>query len=81
MNDKKPIETGFPRRSYSKQQLALLYFPYTEGVSAVRHLFSWIKKNTDLFEQLKETGYYANQKVLTPAQVNLIFEHLGEPDE
>lgn len=74
-------ETNQPRRCYSKQELAVMFFPYTEPLSAVRHLFNWVRRNAELTERLLRSGYSTYQKVLTPAQVNLIFEYLGEPGE
>lgn len=72
-------DLAVPVRSYSKQQLATLYFPAIESVSAVRTLMTWIRRNKQLADLLMHAGYNMYQKMFTPAQVNLIFEYLGEP--
>ncbi|WP_350206529.1 DUF4248 domain-containing protein [Ekhidna sp.] len=57
-------------KSYHKYELAALY-NVTDRVFG-----EWLKKHE---EALKATGYHRNQKILTPRQVKLIFERLGEP--
>lgn len=66
----------------TKKELALLYWdgPLPEDPkTAVRRLSRWIIINTELFEELKATGYVLKQKVLTKKQVEIIYKHLGEP--
>lgn len=66
-------------RSYSKQELALLYFPDSSPVVASAHLMRWIQRIPDLMEKLYESGYGKNHKEFTPMQVSHIFFFLGEP--
>ena len=67
------------QRSYTKQELALLYFPSTSPVVASAHLMRWIQRNPDLMTKLRESGYGKNTKEFTPMQVSHIFYFLGEP--
>lgn len=66
-------------RSYTKQELALLYFPDSDPRTATRHLMRWINRNPTLQQELKATGYYPNSKYFTTRQVCTILDYLGEP--
>ena len=66
-------------RTYTKKELALMYFPDSMPSTAVNHLMAWIHRCTPLWQQLQQMGYYTSSKVLTPRQVKAIVEHLGEP--
>ena len=44
-------------RSYTKQELALLYFPDSDPDVARAHLMRWIVRCTQLYEQLLKSGY------------------------
>ena len=66
-------------RSYTKQELALLYFPDSDPDVARAHLMRWIVRCTQLYEQLLKSGYTKNCKEFNPLQVSYIFFHLGEP--
>lgn len=71
---------NFKIRSYTKKELALLYFPTASTPhAAVNHLMAWIKRCYDLCESLTEIGYQKNAKYFTPREVRLIVEYLGEP--
>ena len=70
---------SFIIRTYTKKELALMYFPDSMPRTAVNHLMAWIHRCTPLWHQLQQMGYYASSKVLTPRQVKAIVEHLGEP--
>jgi hypothetical protein len=35
----------------------------------------------ELFQKLSQTGYFKKNRILTPLQVSLIIEHLGDPSE
>lgn len=73
--------SGFPRRSYSKKELAALYFPLTSYNAAVRHLMDWVNNCPALRSRLDELGYVTKMRLLTPAQVGAIFDFLGEPED
>ena len=66
-------------RSYTKQELALLYFPDSDPRTATRHLMRWINRNPTLQQELNTTGYYSNSKYFTTRQVCAILDYLGEP--
>ena len=66
-------------RSYTKQELALLYFPDSDPDVARAHLMRWIVRCTQLYEQLKKSRYNKSCKEFNPLQVSYIFFHLGEP--
>lgn len=66
-------------RSYTKQELALLYFPNSNPEVASAHLMRWITRNKPLHEQLVKSGYTKHQREFNPLQVSYIFFHLGEP--
>ena len=69
----------FTIRAYTKKELALMYFPDSSPRTAVSHLMSWIRRCTQLCQQLQEMGYETTCKTFTPRQVKAIVEQLGEP--
>lgn len=69
----------FKIRSYTKKELALMYFPDSNPRSAVNHLMAWIRRCTQLWEALQKMGYQKMSKSFTPRQVKVIIEELGEP--
>lgn len=71
----------FPIRAYSKKELALKYFPDSNPHAAVRHLMSWVNRCSALYAQLLEVGYVKSSKGLSPREVRLIVEHLGDPEQ
>ena len=73
------MDSEFVIRAYSKKELALMYFPYSNPRTAVNHLMSWIRRCTQLWEQLQAMGYSTTSKGFTPRQVKAIVEQLGEP--
>ena len=73
------MDCEFVIRAYSKKDLALMYFPDSYPRTAVNHLMSWIRRCTQLWEQLQEMGYSTTSKGFTPRQVKAIVEQLGEP--
>ena len=71
--------SDFTIRTYTKKELALMYFPASHPRTAVNHLMSWIRRCIPLRAQLKAMGYYPNAKAFTPREVKAIVEQLGEP--
>ena len=69
----------FTIRSYTKKELALMYFPDSMPRTAVNHLMAWINRCTQLSDILQATGYQPSDKAFTPRQVKAIVEQLGEP--
>jgi len=69
----------FKPRSYSKQELAMLYFPDAAPHVAVNRLNSWIRRCRELREQFAACSVSKFSKFYTAHQVRLIVEYLGEP--
>lgn len=60
-------------------RLALLYYP-DRGYKRAVHLFRQeLRLTRGLLDALKRVGYRENQRLLTPRQVSVIEEYLGEP--
>ncbi len=72
------IDAPFPVQVYGLQQLAQMYFPYSTPSSASSQLKRWMRK-TQLWVKLKEADYEDGQRLLTPRQVRIIVDHVGEP--
>ncbi len=66
-------------RSYSKQELAMLYFPDLSPHAAVSRLRRWIRRNPELNHALETSAAGKNAKFYTRRQVELIVEYLCEP--
>ena len=73
------MEENFKIRTYSFGELAILYFPHITSKSASKQLRIWININTRLSRRLLDCGYISKQRIITPAQVKIIIEELGEP--
>ncbi|MBO4612859.1 MAG: DUF4248 domain-containing protein [Bacteroidaceae bacterium] len=69
----------FTIRPYTKKELALMYFPSSQPRTAVNHLMSWIRRCTQLWQQLQQMGYTTTSKAFTPREVRAIVAQLGEP--
>lgn len=66
-------------KKYSKQELALLYFPYSDPRVATHHLMRWINRIEPLRREMKATGYNDRCKYFTRRQVCAIIDYIGEP--
>lgn len=60
-------------------ELAQKYCPNVTPRSACNALRRWINIHPTLISVLKDSGYQKYCRILTPKQVELIVEHLGEP--
>lgn len=69
----------FTIRSYTKKELALTYFPASAPHVAVTRLVRWINRCKPLHAALLDQGYQKTSKWLSPREVKLITEYLGEP--
>jgi len=69
----------FRIRCYSKTELALLYTPNRKKEHVWRMMHNWILRCKPLNKALKESGLTPSTRILSPRQVQLIVEHLGEP--
>ena len=72
-------EEKFKIRSYGWTELALCYNPDLHPNSASRLLHRWGVRNEKLVKTLKTAGICDRQRKLTPKQVGVIVELLGEP--
>lgn len=72
-----PAEQG--PGSLSWTELALAYAPELSESAARRRLHEWLHISPELMARLQATGFRSRQRVLTPKQVKIIMEHLGEP--
>ena len=68
-----------PRRRQCRfGRLALLYYP-DRGYKRAVHLFRQeIRQTRGLYQALTDAGYRGNERILTPRQVQMIEEFLGE---
>lgn len=65
-------------KSYGYGELAQLYFPNSSPHSATNQLHRWLAM-PPLCDRLAEVGFRKGQRLLTPRQVQVIFDELGEP--
>lgn len=70
---------SFEIRSYGWQELAILYAPDLTPESAAKRLSTWVQINPTLLTALEASGWRKGQRVLTPRQVGVIVDSLGEP--
>ncbi len=66
-------------RSYSKQELALLYFPQSAPSVALKRLNRWINRIPELTQELTSCNTGKNAKFWTRHQVERIIYYLDEP--
>lgn len=67
-------------RIYGHAELAMLYFKNIQPKSASTQLSRWIRRDEELWEELLFAGYHKGQKVYTPLQTAILFDHLGDPE-
>lgn len=61
------------------KELGQMYFPNSTSKSAGAQFIRWIKFNQQLWLELANAGYRSGQRLMTPRQVSLIYQYLGEP--
>lgn len=66
-------------RTYTKSELARLYFPMLDADLAMRKLRRWIKQNPALDEALSLCHVSKNGDFYSRKQVSLIVEYFDEP--
>lgn len=67
-----------PRAMY-KGELALTYNPDMEPRAALRTLNQWVALSPGLTDRLEATGWRKTSRMLSPLQVRLIYDALGQP--
>jgi hypothetical protein len=75
----KNMDELFKIKSYGYGELALLYFPNSTKKSASVQFGRWLRQNETLISKLKELGFKPGNKILTPKQVQVLVEIIGEP--
>lgn len=73
------MQSEFQLKSYGWQELAILYAPGLTPHSAAKRLTKWVLVNQDLYDRLLRVGWKAGSRLLTPIQVRVIVDTLGEP--
>lgn len=72
--------THFKIKTYTKRELALLYFPGGGCIPGkVTLLNRWLRRDPEFFRLLKENGYKPRCHTLSARQVQLIAAFLCEP--
>lgn len=71
----------FVVRCYAKSELAEMYFPGLRREIAGQKLKRWIRKCSDLSNELtkEEYGYRMQTRTYSAREVRLIVHYLGEP--
>ena len=67
-------------RIYSKQELALMYFPKSKPHTAVNHLMRWIGRCGQLRSALEAAHYCPSNRHFTARQVQLIVKINRTPE-
>ena len=73
------LEKEFRIRTYGKSELAMLYRPDLKEGNARRTLYNWMKRNEKLMAALDAVGYDPKRRTLTPREVAIIVDFIGEP--
>ena len=71
----------FSGHQYKKTQfghLAMLYYPNLAYKAALRMFRKELEHTRDLFSALQDMGYEGKERLLSPRQVRVIEEYLGE---
>ncbi|MCR5314005.1 MAG: DUF4248 domain-containing protein [Bacteroidaceae bacterium] len=63
----------------SKSELAMQYAPELTPKAAVNRLMSWLQRDEQTMNALRNAGYTPRQHVFTSRQVQIIYGFLGEP--
>lgn len=61
-------------------ELSMLYFPELSKRSANKQFKVWINRNEKLKQEMLEAGYKLGIRYITPRLLEIIFNHLGQPD-
>lgn len=69
----------FQQKTFGWQELAILYAPGLTPHSASRRLTRWVIINKELYDRLIRSGWIKGARILSPLQVAIIVDFLGEP--
>lgn len=73
------MNNNFIIRSYWKSELACIYMPDCSPRAAIATFNMWLQRSPNLWNKLEETGMTLLTRRLTPQQVKIITEYLGNP--
>ncbi|MCD8303207.1 MAG: DUF4248 domain-containing protein [Prevotellaceae bacterium] len=73
------VVSGWLRRGCSVKLLSQAYSPQVGPRAARQTLWRWVAMQPGLLERLRGAGWQKGQHLLTPLQVRLIVDALGEP--
>ena len=73
------MEELFQQKTFGWQELAILYAPGLTRHSASRRLTRWVIINKELYDRLIRSGWIKGTRILSPLQVAIIVDFLGEP--
>jgi hypothetical protein len=73
------MDEQFKISSYGYCELAMLYFPNSTKKSVIARLRRWLMSDNNLKPDLGNSGLKKCQKLLTPKQVRIIVNYIGEP--
>lgn len=68
-----------PGHIYSVKEVACLYYPQLTPLRASRRFRSMMRLDEELMQLLRSRGFREHQRLLSPAMLALIVEHLGPP--
>lgn len=71
--------TEFKLRTYGRMELAQMYSPHIQPVSAYRKLQRWIDRVPNLRQHIQQAGATRASRTWSPSVVSLIVDALGEP--
>jgi len=69
-----------PAKLCTHKELAAAYFPEIHPRLASRRLSNWINNDEELLAELSAAGYVKRQRIYTPRQMEILFDHVGEPE-
>ena len=73
------MEELFQQKTFGWQELAILYAQGLTPHSASRRLTRWVIINKELYDRLIRSGWIKGARILSPLQVAIIVDFLGEP--
>jgi hypothetical protein len=73
------MDDKFKIKSYGFGELAQMYFPSISKKSAAAQFRKWVRTSKTALPMLEKLGYKIGNRLLTPAQVELIVNEFGEP--
>lgn len=73
------MKDEFQQKTYRWQELAVLYAPDLTPHAASKRLTKWVLINKELYKCLIRSGWTKGSRILSPLQVGIMVDFLGEP--